>query len=360
MSIPVRAAVPTASRTRASAPLIRPMRFADYGAIAALHQANGLKCKPRAEWEHLWTGNPAVKDAPAWVYGSVLEDERGEIVGCIGSIPFHYYFGGAKYTGATACGWVVDPRYRGYSILLLAGQVRRPGIDVHFTTTPSLAAASVYARLGFSAPPTGQWDRAALWVAGLPGIARRSCGARRWQPRKLGDGVELECRREFDSSFDDFWRELKIRKPRMLLASREKAVLDWHFRYAIERDALRVIAACREGRLLAYAILLRRDTRQLRLRRALLVDYQELAPRPGLCAAMLDYAIECCRRDGASVVENAGCWIEQPGFSNRAAPFHRSFKCPTYLYSAPNRDLQEALRDPSCWHPTHYDGDASL
>jgi hypothetical protein len=355
MSIGVRAATQAVPRTSGKPRLIRPMRFDDYEGIAALHRANGLECKPRAEWEHLWTGNPEM--TPGWTKGLVFEDELGRLVGFVGNIPFAYCLGGAKYIGATACGWVVGREYRGYSIMLLAGQLRQPGIDVHFTTTPSPTAAAVYQRLGFSAPPVGEWDRAALWIAGFPGKVWRSHAAR---PKKLRDGIELEWRREFDSRFDDFWEDLKVRKPRLLLASRSKAVLNWHFRYAIKRDGLRVIAACRDGALLAYAILLRRDTRRFGLHRVLLVDYQELEPRPGLCAAELDYAIECCRRDGAPVVENAGCWIEQPAFAGRAAPIHRSFKCLSYLYSAPNRDLQEILRDPSCWHPTHYDGDASL
>jgi len=340
-------------------PLLRPAALADYPGIAALQEANGLRRKPREEWEHLWTENPAIHDHPDWNIGWVLEDDRGRIVGSIGNVPFTYHFDARKYLGVTGCGWAVDPAYRGFSILLLSSLLQQPGVDLHVTTTPGPTTALLFSRLGFAPPPAGQWNRAALWVVNIPGLHGTRPGAAAWPPQRLKTGIELRRRAEFDAAFDEFW-EAKAQSSQLLLASRSRAALDWHFKYAMRQDWIRILGAYLGSRLVAYAILERRDTQQGNLKRMRLVDYQQLDPGPELCRSVIAYAIQCCRREGIHVLENAGCWIEQPSFLGRTAPFHRSLKCWTYLYKAPNPNLHSALLCPVHWHPTQYDGDACL
>jgi hypothetical protein len=340
-------------------PLLRPAVLADFPAIAALQEANGLRSKPREEWEHLWTDNPAVREHPGWIIGWVLEDDRGRIVGSIGNIPFTYHLNARKYLGTAACGWAVDPAYRGFSILLLSKLLQQPGVDLQVTTTPGPVTATLFARLGFTPPPAGQWNRAALWVVNIPGLHGSRSRARAWPSKRLRTGIELRCGSEFDAAFDEFW-EARVRSSRLLLASRSRAALDWHFKYAIRQDRIRVIGAYLGSRLVAYAILQRRDTQQWSLNRMRLVDYQELDPGTELCRSIILYALQCCRREGIHVLENAGCWIEQPSFLDRTAPFHRPLNCWTYLYKAPNPALRSALLCPVHWHPTQYDGDACL
>lgn len=341
-------------------PRLRPARFDDYPAIAALQEANGLVPKPREEWEHSWTANPAMCDVPGWTMGWVQEDEAGRIVGSIGSIPFTYYLRGRKYICATGCGWAVDPAYRGFSIPLIWSQMQQPGLDLHIATTPGPAVAIVFPRIGFTRVPVGQWDRAAVWATGSLGLTGSRPREGAWPSRKLKTGTELSWRCDFDSQFDEFWQELQARNPNLLLSCRAKAVLDWHFKHGIRKDRIRIVKAHQGRRLVAYAVLDRRDTRRFNLRRMLLIDYQELEPGGGLCPAILAFAIRCCRREGVQLLENPGCWIEQPGLLNRTAPFHRSLKSWTYFYRAPAPALADALQDPACWRPTQYDGDASL
>jgi hypothetical protein len=74
-----------------------------------------------------------------------------------------------------------------------------------------------------------------------------------------------------------------------------------------------------------------------------------------LRAAMTRCALDRCRREGIDILENAGCWMEPAS----RAPFHRDLETWCYLYRAINPALEQPLRNPACWDPTQYDGDAS-
>src|ERR1044071_1981989 len=100
-------------------PNIREAEFQDYGQISALHVRNGLATRFREDWMALWTGNPAYNTSRQHCpIGWVLENDKGEIVGSIGNIPLTYHFRRRELRAAAPCSWVVDPPYRGYSMLI--------------------------------------------------------------------------------------------------------------------------------------------------------------------------------------------------------------------------------------------------
>src|SRR5262249_39426238 len=129
--------------------------------------------------------------------------------------------------------------------------------------------------------------------------------------RTKDPGCELRWTLEFDHPFDEFWVELARQNPQRLLADRDRETFPWQFRYDLEEGRVWVLTASEGNRLLAYAILERRIARTSQLERMLLVDFQTIVPERGLATAVLSCALERCRDEGISILENIGCWFEE-------------------------------------------------
>jgi hypothetical protein len=153
---------------------------------------------------------------------------------------------------------------------------------------------------------------------------------------------------------------LESQNSRVLLATRDRQTLHWHFKYALERDRIWILTAYDGPRLLAYAILERRDAQSLNLTRMLLVDFQALASDQNLASAMISFVLERCRRESIEVLENIGCWLEKEQPLVPRAPHRRELGHWSYLYQATNPALADALKSAESWCPTQYDADASL
>jgi len=364
-------------------PVLRPASFDDCEQIAAVEEANGLSSKPREEWLHLWQNNPAYQQLPDWPIGWVLEDGEGSIVGSLLNIPCLYRFDGRTYVGGFGRGWAVDVRYRAFSLLLIVRQLQQPNVDLRLTSTASPKTSALLAKQGWSRVPAGEWDRSALWVtsysqtirsylaAKTPGLVSALAGSLLYvpllvkdmisaRPRRFKTGCELGWCTGFDGRFDQFWAELESQNPRVLLATRDRQTLQWHFKYGLEQGRIWILTACDGPRLLAYAIFERRDAHALELTRMLLVDFQTVASDQNLAAAMISFVLERCRREGIQVLENIGCWLEKEQPNVPRAPHRREMGNWSYLYQAANPGLADALKSADAWRPTQYDADASL
>jgi len=364
-------------------PVLRPASFDDYDQIAAVEEANGLSSKSREQWLHLWQNNPAYQQLPGWPIGWVIEDERGRIVGALQNVPCLYHFDGRTYVGGFGRGWAVDARYRAFSLLLIVRQLQQPNVDLRLTTTASPKTSALLAKQGWSRVPVGEWDRSALWVTNYSETVRRYLAAKTprlvsalagsllyvpllvkdmisARPRHFNTGCELDWRTSFDERFDPFWAELESRSSRVLLATRDRQTLQWHFKYGLEHNRIWILTACDGPRLLAYAIFERKDTESLDLARMLLVDFQAIVGDQNLASAMISFVLERCRREGIHVLENIGCWLEREHPLAPRAPHRRETGNWSYLYQATNPRLADALKGAESWRPTQYDADASL
>ena len=362
-------------------PTVREASFGDYDQIASVQARNGLTPRPRREWTALWQGNPAYElNRDRWPIGWVLESEPGRIVGCIANVPCAYLWKGELLCAATQCDWAVDPEYRSFSLSLMQRIANQPHVDLLLTTTVGPAAEPSLAAFQWSRVPAGQWDRAAFWITGRRGFLRSALARKRFPLAGLAayplalalscrDGLSrvgsrgasrlrIERKLEFDSTFDVFWEALKRGKRDVLLAVRSTAALRWHFEGA-GRDAWIVTASLGE-RLIAYAILARRDHPEIGLTRLRLIDFQALENTEEALDGILDHVIRQCRLDGIHMLEDMGCVLEGLGIPLAKAPYHRNLASWAYYYRAKRSDLREALKESSVWDPTSMDGDASL
>jgi len=363
--------------------VLRPASFDDYDQIAALEEANGLSSLPREQWLHLWQDNPAYQQLPDWPIGWVFEDGRGRILGSLQNVPCLYRFAGQTYVGAFGRGWAVDVAYRAFSLLLIARQLQQPNVDLRLTSTAGPKTSALLTMRGWSRVPAGEWDRSALWVTSYAQTGRRYLTARTpslvsalagpllyvpllvkdiisARPRRFKTSCELGWCTGFDGRFDQFWAELESQNSRVLLATRDRQTLEWHFKYALEQGRIWILTVCDGPRLLAYAILERRDTQSLDLARMLLIDFQALASDQNLASAMISCVLDRCRREGIQVLENIGCWLEKEQPFVPRAPYRRELGNWSYLYQATNPALADALKSAESWSATQYDADGSF
>jgi hypothetical protein len=361
---------------------LREAHFDDYDQIAAVESSQGLTPRPRERWLRLWRGNPAFEETPGWPIGWVLEDSEGRIVGSMGSVPSRFCLGGRSYLAAAYIGWAVDPAHRARSLLLVAHSKQHPGVDLEMVTTAGPSPQAIFLKLGWSRVPVGQWDRAAMWVTNYAGAAEqyldkkapplvaRVAGAVLRIPLRIKDaigagreirtGYELDWRNGFGEDFDRFWIAQRESNPGVLLAARDSASLRWHFEEALANGRARVLTASRGGALAGYLIMLRKDAQSMSLTRMILVDFQTLGSNPQLRRALFDQAIRRCWRERIHVLENTGCWLASLHPAAARPSQYRTLECWSYLYRASAPALGAALRNPACWYPTLYDGDASL
>lgn len=353
---------------------IREAHFDDYEKIAALQLRNGLVPRPRARWQALWERNPAHRANSA--IGWVIETGPGEIGGYIGNLPLLYRFKGEEIRAATPYSWATDPACRGYSLALLDRVVRQPGVDLIVCTTPNAPASRVYTAVQFRKIPAGDWEKSHFWITGYRGFAKSALRSQnipgllaspaagalyvRDALRGLGRArldPQFEILTRFDSRFDRFYADLAREHRDRLFAVRDRATLEWHFGESLASGHAWVLGASHGGRLVACAILDRRDHSALDLKRIRFADFQALEGWKHGFEPALSAALEICRAQGAHVLENTGCWLSRWG---ARPPYRRAMKTWGFYYKTLRAALANELENPDVWVPTAFDGDASL
>lgn len=379
--IPILANAPARS-ARSLQPILREASFDDYEEIAGLQLRNGLSARSRSHWTSLWTDNPAFQKGAPLAVGWVLESPERRIVGYLGNLPLAYRFHGRHLCAATPHSWAVDSDYRRYSIWLLDRFLSQKNIDLLVFATVNPASEPVYRALGCSRAPSGAWDRSGFWVVrhyefaraalrtyspdmpqgfAVPVAAALAVGGlagNRWH--RSAPSVDFEFCSSFDSRFNRFWDELQRENGSRLLAVRDQATLEWHFGRSLRRRETWVLTACKDRRLVAYAVFSRWDHPKLKLKRLRLVDFQCLTGFDDLVRPMISRMLQLCRREGIAIAENVGRWLESSGRSGVRAPYQRKMKSWIFYYKTSNPELSAALTGPGVWQPTSFDGDASL
>jgi hypothetical protein len=366
---------------------LREARLEDYSQVAELARKFHLQFESFEAWSHLWLNNPAyleIKDE--FPIGWVLENGEGAISGYVGNIPLHYEFEGKKLLAASSRCWVVDTCHRLYSLSLLQTYFDQRNVDLFMNTSINALAAPAYAIYQEGVPvPVGSWDRMAFWITSPRGFTESFLRKKRRAMAKplsypLSASIHLcdllrgrrfqEYEKEtkvssiaaFDDRFDAFWEALRRKKGNQLLAVRSREVLNWHFRFALLQDAAWIYVVEGESGLLAEAVFFRQDSPEIGLTRVRLADFQCLDQEkaPALLTAMLQVAVERCRRESIHMLELIGLPPQLEKQVERARPRHRSLLNWMYFYKAANATLARKLENPAVWETSLFDGDSSL
>ena len=367
-------------------PKLRQVRFDDYSQIAALAAKFELTVEDYSAWTHLWTNNPAYRDIKAeFPMGWVLETGTDGIVGYLGNIPMMYELGGRRLLAATTRAWVVDKPYRAYSPMLLATYFQQKNVDLFLSTTVNSQSEAAYSSFQSSRAPVGTWDRALFWITNYPGFVasylRRSRGQRagfasyplaaglfaldRIRGARLprsSTSVPVVPSSGFDERFQPFWHSLRKVKASTLIADRSPEVLDWHFKFALQKQSAWIYVAEEKAGLIAYSIFLRYDFPQAGLTRVRLVDFQCLKPdlASDVLMTMLRAAIDRCRRESIHMCELVGVAPELKTAVQNTSARERTLGSWLYFYKTNNSSLAQELKQPGVWEPSLFDGDSSL
>jgi len=336
------------------------------------------------EWRDLWISNPAYKAMNGnWPMGWVLDDGE-HIVGHMGNIPAFYQFGGETFIGASGHGWVVDQNHRGYSLFLLDRYLQQKTADIVLSNTANSRSYQAHLQLGGQCVPAGKWDQSSFWITNYSALLKDwlrrkniplpkllsypasfvlsfKDGLRRLEiSAHTPDDAILEVCTAFDGRFDIFWNQLCHRYPNKFLAVRDRATLEWHFKYAAREQRLSIVTLTQGGEMKAYGVLvLVRGKQEDPIRRVNLADFQSLDTNSDFYSGTLRFALEHCRQTGIHVLSTTG--VSASGIDvSMAAPYHSPATNWTFIYKPRNPRLSEILADQNVWCPSLYDGDASL
>lgn len=365
---------------------LREATFDDYEQICALQKRNGLECKPRQEWEHLWKNNPEYREYAHWPIGYVAENSERVIVGYTAWIPLSYHFEGRKVTAGSGWGMAVDEPYRGHTIFLMrrALNPRTSEFQVDASAKPNVSRIMdrILIRLNVGGRiPAGDWDNASFWITNYQGFLNSAVKARGWPsllayPARAAMWIRDQLRGStswatcnvdkvqvcsgFDERFDRFWEELKQAYPRRFLATRSREVLEWHFRYGLAAKKIWVVTINDQSRILAYGIFRRQDNPHLGLKRIRLIDFQAVNGDHQTMVPMLAWAFDRCRQEEIHILEAYGFRSDKQSVIESLRPHRRRLPAWSFFYSSFNQTLKKQLQNPEVWDPSHYDGDESL
>jgi len=367
-------------------PKLREVRFEDYSQVADLAQRFELHTEKYAAWMHLWTENPTLREIKdKFPMGWVLEAADGSIAGYLGNIPLSYEFEGKKLLAAATRSWVVDSAYRAYSLLLLGTYYQQTNVDLFLATSVNSQSAVASTAFRNVQVPVGAWDRSLFWITHPQGFSESFFRKKGWKLarplsypvaaaisvrdqfrgsrfRKAESEVRVLPCASFDDRFEAFWTALKKKKSKILLAVRSRETLEWHFKFPLRDNAAWIYTIEGDAGLAAYAVFLRRDRRQVGLRRVCLADFQclEQEKAPAFFTAMLETAFERCRQESIHMLELIGFTPALEEIAGQASPHHRQLASWMYFYKAKDRVLGERLTSPEVWEPSLFDGDSSL
>jgi len=360
-------------------PVIREASFHDHAAISALESQGGLASKNYHEWTHLWMENPIYSSfRHHWPIGWVLE-HKDQVVGSFGNIPLLYEWNGQSIMTATGRGWVVDPAYRTYAVLLLDEFFNQPNVDLCLSTTANLDASRILTAMGALPVPVGSWDKSEVWITNYRGftkawLSRRQLPAAlayvlapalfakgtvtRKEPKIKESAARVERCTGFDERFDEFWSTLRAQKPDSLLAVRTRPLLEWHFRHSLLQNKLWILTICHQERLTAYAIFMKQENPAFDMSQLLLVDFQALDGQDDLIYPILRVALEESHKQHIHVLEKIGLCVGNKNIA--VAPHLRKRGFWSYYYKSKNSNLAKFLSNQNAWAPSMLDGDSTL
>lgn len=363
---------------------VREASLEDYAQVSGLESRYGLETKTYDEWKHLWVNNPIyLQRAQRWPIGWVLEDSDRKIVGYLGNIPLSYEFEGKELLVAAGRAWVVDSQYRSYALLLMDYFLAQTNVDLYLNTSLNAQAFEGFQTFGPSPVPIGEWNCSNFWVTNYPGFLASFLMVKEvpfakilsyplsvplffrdlltmGRFRKNGKRIDVRFCSGFDERFDSFWEDLKRSRSHVLLGTRTREILDWHFRCALLRDRAWIFRITDGAHLVAYSIFYRQDNVKFGLKRVRLVDFQTLEDDNSLLLPMLSCALERCRRTGIHMLEIMGLCPEKAELIAKLIPHRRKLSSWLSFYKTNNPQLAESLNDPKAWDLYLFDGDSSL
>ena len=365
---------------------IRPIEYDDMSALSDFRVRNRESPLTTQYWARRWAINKAMSfgDTPLPT-GWVIEHEGGGIVGHLGCAALRYEFRGQSLQAAAASEWVVEPLFRMHSLQLLSKYFSQPSVDIFVNSYPTEVAVRAWKAFGGGPVPVPDCERLFFRIINyaafgrcvwqkkswpLSGIAGSVLGVvlgfmdsvrgRGWRSEE-GEGG-LECREavEFAAQFDPFWDEMRAH-PNLLRIVRDSKSLQLYFGDFLATGRGWVVVCEQNGKMVGYAVLVRKDNLDIGLCRILIADLQAIGPdRESVMQKLIKHVLLGCRKRNIAVVELVGFSARKRQAIAPLLPRSRIFPNPPFIYKTRNATLREMLKEPEVWDPCIMDGADAL
>ncbi|HIF02154.1 MAG TPA: hypothetical protein EYQ84_02085 [Nitrospinaceae bacterium] len=360
---------------------VRKATIDDHLTVMAICNRNGLNlCMSQDKWVKFWKFNPHILENPDFPIGWILHADNKHAVGVLINIPLVYELNGKRLLGVAGSSWAVDAQYRKASFLLIMKYFQQKDVDFFMNSTANEASGSVFQAFKARRVPCSSYDQVLLWIVDYLKFSRSALLKKRIplvDILQYPAGFILWCinhvlkynywarvstqvvhLKKFDQRFDIFWKKLR-KKENRLLATRDQAALNWHFRIARSEEEIKVLISLDRDEIVGYVILANADNKGINLKRFQIVDFQLLDENSNVAKDLLCGALQYAKKSGASLVECVGFSGMKRDYLERLS-LHRRKLVPYPFYFKPALEGESVLNNPSLWDPCSYDGDTSL
>ena len=269
-----------------------PMKFEkltleNYEETKNLSEKYGLKVLEKTHWENIWKKNPFIIDlGKEWTIGWKLINEKNNIVGIIHNIPFIFYYKKKKFIAAVTGNWVVDNKYKSFSLKLRSKFLNQENIDFYITNTAN--KISEKAMEAFKAKKILQYnyDKRMIYMLNKKKIILSYIKKLSFNKNLIEDLKKLknifnkknniiinnsfEVANNFSNDFNNFNERLS--NSETLYSSKELRWLNWKYSRLINTDRLWVIKNYEKEKLKSFLVFVVNYEKKYNLKKSTIVE----------------------------------------------------------------------------------------
>lgn len=332
-------------------------------------------------WRARWEAYPFAAEFPEVPIGWVLQADSGEIVGSLGNVHMMYELGGRRLKASIATSWAVDAEYRSGSFPLITSFYRQKGVDLWLNGSANIATSQVLTALRIPRIPIPSYNEPCFWAIRPAAFAKAALARRKFRGAGLAaypaglallvrdlvvrsgrremfgqrpKGLRVEKLTGFDSRFDALWEDVAA-GPVRLRAVRNRAVLAWRYGAEVSRGEALVLAAEAGGRLVGYAVLLRRSDAEQGMRLYDLADLQAAGDRADVMKELLVGSIALAKEAGADALKFTTGTPAKRRAAEALRPYTYHLPLWQLYYKAARPEVNEQLGSAEAWDFSLFD-----
>ena len=369
---------------------IRNAVFSDEYAVHQLCVRNNLELDEYKEtWDHLWNRNKYYTQD--WEIGWIVEDSK-KVVGYIGNIPRAYTFRDKIWIAGVARAFVVDEKYRKYSLQLIVKFIKQNKSDILIFSSANSDAGKVYELMHAEKIPQKKYEKDLFWIispfnflvsfflkrdisAGysyvlslvfapfllLISIYRRFLIILKIKIKIKKQKIDNILVDNIPEEFDIFWNKLRDSNSDKFLAMRSATDIQWQFSKSISVEKKpRIFIVWEDKEIKGYAIVTRQDSKKFKLERLMINDLMVINERSDLIYSLINKILFYAKSEKVSVLQIVGLPSLIREKINLFKPYERIVPYHRFWYYPKNKKLSHDLQLEESWYASTYDGDSSL
>ena len=360
---------------------VRKVSIKDYKKIKLLFKRNNLKILNFKRWKNLWLKNPFFKNKKIdWVKGWVIE-HNNIIVGHFGSFPTYYNLHKKLYKCSVLYGWVVDKKFRSFSILLLKKIYTQSNVDFFLGSTTNVRAGTIMKSLESKQIPLDQLKHTSFIILNLKNTLEYFFNKKIFKingillnllqylisalfVRKLNSWKNkfdkkdiLECKK-IDNKFNLIWENTKKKHKNVLLLQRDKLNLSWHLDHFLKNNKAWIFFSYNKKKINGYSICIENKSEKNGLKKAFLIDLISLEENERISKSLIGASITEAKKRNCDIFEFKVFDKSKKSIIRLFNPFERKLLNNSFYYKSNNETLSKMLNKEKYWMPAYIDGDS--